>query len=81
MSHAFFKNPGFSGDYFPDMDYDVGGATVTVNIASLVFDQPVDVVMDTLILHTQWSDQVDDLRAYSHVSLRACRESRGVWPE
>ena len=25
MSHAFFKNPGFSGDYFPDMDYDVGG--------------------------------------------------------
>ena len=36
-------------------------STVTVNIGTMQFDQPVNVEFDTLMLHTKWNDQVASL--------------------
>lgn len=61
ISHAFFKMDAGTA-FFPDLDFaGKDGASITINIGTMHFDQPVDVDFDTLMLHTKWNDQVSIL--------------------
>jgi len=57
VSHAFFKVDS-SADYFPNI---VDGGNVTIEVAKIEFDRPVNLVDDTLMLHVKWNDQADML--------------------
>ncbi len=52
VTHAFFKL-GVGDDYFPGI---VAGGNVTIDVASITFDQPVFVDESTMMLHALWKD-------------------------
>lgn len=60
MAHAFFKIPAnLSSDYFPGITSD---SMITIQVDGIMFDQPVMVSDETVMLHTLFSgDQVDQL--------------------
>jgi hypothetical protein len=57
VSHAFFKIDNDTA-YFPDL---LTGGDVTIRVSGISFDEPVDLVEDTLMLHVKWNDQADQL--------------------
>jgi hypothetical protein len=65
MSHAFFKRlDNLAGDYFPGIPQD---GTITVKVENILFDRPVTVDQDTLLLHMLWrSEQSDQLTPPHH---------------
>ncbi|MCP4246080.1 MAG: PEP-CTERM sorting domain-containing protein [bacterium] len=57
VTHAFFKND-ITGDYFPDL---LPGGAVTLDFDNITFDQPVNIVTDTILVHVLWDiDQIDN---------------------
>jgi hypothetical protein len=57
VSHAFFKIDN-SGAYFPNL---ITGGNVTVSITNIKFAEPVNLVLDSLMLHAKWNGQADTL--------------------
>ena len=67
IAHAFFKNVPFDvdEDFFPDI---VEGADVSISIGPITFDHPVTVVDSTVLFHTLWNEQADELEhPYHHL--------------
>ena len=52
IAHAFFKVDN-ANDYFPDITSD---STITIEVANLTFDRPVNIDPSTVMLHTLWAD-------------------------
>lgn len=65
ISHAFFKKlpEGFGlEDFFPNLDFTSEETSrITVRVDAIHFDEPVDVRMNTVMLHVKWNDQVAQL--------------------
>lgn len=57
LAGAFFKPIGFTTDFFAGI---TAGSDITVSMANVQFDQPVNVQTDTVLLHRFWvADQLD----------------------
>lgn len=59
VAHAFFKIDN-SGDYFPGL---TNNGSITLNIENIQFAEPVTLNEETLMLHTRWNIQADQLPA------------------
>ncbi len=57
IAHAFFKID-FADDYFPGI---VEGGVITITVDEVKFDQPVVVDRNTVMLHSLWNTQADQL--------------------